>query len=57
MDFQKIDSHLLSHSRASKAFHEKWRWMIYWMGGKQLACELAAKHNEPLKKEQVRVFS
>lgn len=43
MDFAKIDSRLLSHPGASKAFHEKWGWTVYWVGGKQFACELTAK--------------
>lgn len=43
MDFTRIDAHLLSHPGASKAFHEKWGWMVYWVGGRQFACELEAK--------------
>ena len=42
MDFATIDSRLLSHPGAAKAFHEKWGWMVYWVGGKQFACEFAA---------------
>lgn len=44
-DFKMIDSHLLSHPGTSKAFHEKWGWMVYWVGGKQFACEFTAKLN------------
>ena len=43
MDFAKIDARLLSYPGASKAFHEKWGWMVYWVGDKQFACELMAK--------------
>ena len=43
MDFKSIDERLLSHPGASKAFHEKWGWMVYWVGGRQFACELTAK--------------
>ena len=43
MDFSAIDARLLSHPGAKKAFHEKWGWMVYWVGGRQFACELAAK--------------
>lgn len=45
MNFKRIDSRLLSHPRASKAFHEKWGWMVYWVGGKQFGCEFTAKPN------------
>lgn len=44
-DFKIIDSRLLSHPGASKAFHEKWGWMVYWVGGRQFACEFTAKPN------------
>ena len=40
MNFKRIDSRLLAHPGASKAFHEKWGWMGYWVGGRQFACEL-----------------
>lgn len=43
MDYSAIDARLLSHPGAKKAFHEKWGWMVYWVGGRQFACELAAK--------------
>ncbi|HIT44769.1 MAG TPA: MmcQ/YjbR family DNA-binding protein [Candidatus Aphodovivens excrementavium] len=43
MDFQAIDGWLLSFPGAEKAFHEKWGWMVWWVGGKQFACELVAK--------------
>lgn len=42
MDFSTIDKRLLSHSGATKAFHEKWGWMVYWIGGGQFACEFVA---------------
>ena len=42
MDFDAIDKRLLSHAGATRAFHEKWGWMVYWVGGKQFACELTA---------------
>ncbi len=45
MDFSRIDERLLSHPGTSKAFHEKWGWMVYWVGGKQFACEFTAKPN------------
>ena len=43
MDFIKINACLLSYPGASKAFHEKWGWMVYWVGGRQFACEFTAK--------------
>ena len=43
MDFAKIDARLLSYPGSSKAFHKKWGWMVYWVGGRQFACELMAK--------------
>ncbi len=42
MDFAAIDRRLLSHPEATKAFHEKWGWMVYWVGGRQSACEFMA---------------
>ena len=42
MDFATIDARLLSHPGATKALHEKWGWMVYWVGGKQFACEFTA---------------
>ena len=42
MDFATIDRRLLSYPGAAKAFHEKWGWMVYWVGGRQFACEFAA---------------
>lgn len=42
MDYAHIDERLLSHAGASRAFHEAWGWMVYWVGGKQFACELVA---------------
>lgn len=42
MNFSTIDKRLLSHPGATKAFHEKWGWMVYWVGGRQFACEFVA---------------
>ena len=42
MDYAHIDERLLSHAGATKAFHEAWGWMVYWVGGKQFACEFVA---------------
>lgn len=39
MNLAAIDERLLSHAGSSKAPHEKWDWMVYWVGGKQFACE------------------
>lgn len=39
MNFAAIDARLLSHPGAMKALHEKWGWMVYWVGGKQFACK------------------
>lgn len=43
MNFEKIDARLLSYPGTSKALHEKWGWMVYWVGGRQFACEFTAK--------------
>lgn len=40
MDFANVDKRLLSLAGATKALHEKWGWMVYWVGGRQFACEL-----------------
>ena len=42
MDFQSIDARLLSRPGTTKALHEKWGWMVYWVGGRQFACEFTA---------------
>lgn len=42
MGFAHIDARLLAHPGATKAFHEKWGWMVYWVGGRQFACEFTA---------------
>lgn len=42
MDFSRIDARLLSRPGATKALHEKWGWMVYWVGGRQFACEFTA---------------
>ena len=42
MDFSRIDARLISLPGATKALHEKWGWMVYWVGGRQFACELTA---------------
>ena len=41
-NLESIDRQLLSHPGTSKALHEKWGWMVYWVGGKQFACEFTA---------------
>ena len=43
MDFAKIDARPLSYPGASKAFHDKWSWMVYWVGGRQFACKCTTK--------------
>lgn len=40
MDFANVDKRLLSLAGATKALHEKWGWMVYWVGDRQFACEL-----------------
>lgn len=45
MDFKTIEERLLSYAGASKAYHEKWGWMVYWIGGKQFACEFKTGPN------------
>ena len=42
MDLGRIDDRLLAHPGASKALHERWGWMVYWVGGRQFACEFTA---------------
>ena len=42
MDLSRIDARLLSRPGATKALHEKWGWMVYWVGGRQFACEFMA---------------
>ena len=42
MDFANVDKRLLSRPGATKALHEKWGWMVYWVGGRQFACEFVA---------------
>lgn len=42
MDLARIDEQLLANPGATRAFHEKWGWMVYWVGGRQFACELVA---------------
>ena len=42
MDLSRIDARLLSHPGVTKALHEKWGWMVYWVGGRQFACEFVA---------------
>ena len=43
INLHSVDERLLSHPGASKAVHEKWGWTVYWVGGRQFACELEAK--------------
>lgn len=45
MDVTRVDKRLLARPGSSKAFHEQWGWMVYWVGGKQFACEFTAKPN------------
>lgn len=45
MEFLQIDKRLLAYPGSRKAFHEKWGWMIYWVGEKQFACEFIASQN------------
>lgn len=42
MNFSLLDRRLLSYPGATKTLHEKWGWMVYWVGGKQFACEFTA---------------
>ena len=42
MDLSRIDARLLSRPGATKALHEKWGWTVYWVGGRQFACEFTA---------------
>ena len=42
MDLARIEERLLAHPGATRAFHEAWGWMVYWVGGRQFACELTA---------------
>ena len=42
MNLTRIDARLLSRPGATKALHEKWGWMVYWVGGRQFACEFTA---------------
>lgn len=42
MDLSRIDARLLTRPGATKALHEKWGWMVYWVGGRQFACEFVA---------------
>ena len=42
MDLSRIDACLLSRPGATRALHEKWGWMVYWVGGRQFACEFVA---------------
>ena len=42
MDLSRIDARLLSRPGATKALHGKWGWMVYWVGGRQFACEFTA---------------
>ena len=42
MDLTRIDARLLSRPGATKALHETWGWMVYWVGGRQFACEFTA---------------
>ena len=49
MNLSKIDERLLSYSGATKAFHEKWGWMVYWVGGKpERIIELRSEYPESI---------
>lgn len=40
MDVTAIETRLLAHPGATRALHPSWGWMVYWVGGRQFACEL-----------------
>lgn len=42
MDVSRIGERLLAHPGTTKALHEKWGWLVYWVGGRQFACEFVA---------------
>ena len=42
MDVTAIEARLLAHPGATRALHPSWGWMVYWVGGRQFACELTA---------------
>ncbi|WP_066833705.1 MmcQ/YjbR family DNA-binding protein [Collinsella ihumii] len=42
MDVTAIETRLLAHPGATRALHPSWGWMVYWVGGKQFACEFTA---------------
>lgn len=42
MDAASIEKRLLAHPGATRALHESWGWMVYWVGGRQFACEFTA---------------
>lgn len=42
MDVFAIDARLLSLPGVTKALHETWGWMVYWVGGRQFACKFVA---------------
>ena len=56
MNLATIDKRLLSHPGAAKAFHEKWGWMVYWVGGRQFACEFVASPTAPERRPRVRRY-
>ena len=45
MDVTAIETRLLAHPGATRALHPSWGWMVYWVGGKQFACEFTAAQN------------
>ena len=57
MDPSRIDARLLSRSGATKALHEKWGWMVYWVGGRQFACEFTTSPDAKLPKRVQREVS
>lgn len=42
MDLHAIERRLLGHPGATRALHPSWGWMVYWVGGRQFACEFTA---------------
>ena len=56
MDFANVDKRLLSLAGATKALHEKWGWMVYWVGGRQFACEFVASPTAPERRPRVRRY-
>ena len=45
MDVSVLDERLLAHPGTTKALHETWGWMVYWVSGRQFACEFTASRD------------